>query len=63
MIMMLKCGTGHNFFITANSLLRQIKLGTNLFVLKRVDCITIVYLSSGSEKFSRIYDHYTKKLI
>ena len=40
MIMMLKSGTGQNFLITANSLLRQRKLGTNIVVIKRVDCIT-----------------------
>ena len=38
MIMMLKSGTGQNFFITANSLERQRKLGTNIVVIKRVDC-------------------------
>ena len=36
---MLNCGTGQNFFITANSLLRRRKLGTNIVVIKRVDCI------------------------
>ena len=42
MIMMLKCGTGQNFFITANSLyskftLTSKKSGTNIVVIKRVD--------------------------
>ena len=44
MIMMLKTGTGQNFLVTANSLLRQRKLGTNIVVLKRVDCISKVTL-------------------
>ena len=40
MIMMLKSGSGQNFLITANLLLRQRKLGTNIVSKKRVDCIT-----------------------
>ena len=36
--MMLKSGTGQNFLITANSLKHQRKLGTNIVVIKRVDC-------------------------
>ena len=55
MIMMLKSGTGHNFLKTAKSLERQRKLGTNIVVIKRVDCIFYLFdpykYSSGSHSY------------
>ena len=41
MIIMWKSSTGQNFLITANSFLRQRYLGTNIVVIKRVDCIVL----------------------
>ena len=40
-IMMWKPGIGRLFFIKANSLYRQRWLGTNMVVIKRVDCTRI----------------------
>ena len=40
-MIMWKSGTGQIFLITANLLLRQRYLGTNIVVIKSVDCVVL----------------------
>ena len=49
--MLWKPGTGSHFLITANSLYRQRQLGTNMVVIKRVDCTVMIFAAETKTVF------------